>query len=201
MGRSKQKSIHYVNNNDFSHAVVEYVKTVDKARKDKTDIPKVPDYIAQSFLRIAEGLSHKSNFIRYTYREEMVMDAVENCLKAISNYNIETATRTGKPNAFAYFTQISWYAFLRRIAKEKKQQDVKLKYLTNSGIENFLNNELGDVNSQQAITHFVDTLKERIDKVKIQDQHWKETVKTERKIERKKRKVSSKDSDLSEFMQ
>lgn len=197
MGRSKQKSIHYVNNNDFSHAVVEYVKTVDKARKDKTDIPKVPDYIAQSFLRIAEGLSHKSNFIRYTYREEMVMDAVENCLKAISNYNIETATRTGKPNAFAYFTQISWYAFLRRIAKEKKQQDVKLKYLTNSGIENFLNNELGDVNSQQAITHFVDTLKERIDKVKVADSYMKEVVKKEKK----KRKVQVHDSDLSEFMQ
>ena len=197
MGRSKQKSIHYVNNNDFSHAVVEYVKTVDKARKDKTTIPKVPDYIAQSFLRIAEGLSHKSNFIRYTYREEMVMDAVENCLKAISNYNIETATRTGKPNAFAYFTQISWYAFLRRIAKEKKQQDVKLKYLTNSGIENFLNNELGDVNSQQAITHFVDTLKERIDKVKVADSYMKEVVKKEKK----KRKVQVHDSDLSEFMQ
>ena len=197
MGRSKQKSIHYVNNNDFSHAVVEYVKTVDKARKDKTDIPKVPDYIAQSFLRIAEGLSHKSNFIRYTYREEMVMDAVENCLKAISNYNIETATRTGKPKAFAYFTKISWYAILRRIAKENKQQDVKLKYLTNSGIENFLNNELGDVNSQQAITHFVDTLKERIDKVKVADSYMKEVVKKEKK----KRKVQVHDSDLSEFMQ
>ena len=197
MGRSKQKSIHYVNNNEFSHAVVEYVRTVDEARKDKTDIPKVPDYIAQSFLRIAEGLSHKSNFIRYTYREEMVMDAVENCLKAISNYNIETATRTGKPNAFAYFTQISWYAFLRRIAKEKKQQDVKLKYLTNSGIENFLNNELGDVNSQQAITHFVDTLKERIDKVKVADSYMKEVVKKEKK----KRKVQVHDSDLSEFME
>ena len=197
MGRSKQKSIHYVNNNDFSHAVVEYVRTVDEARKDKTDIPKVPDYIAQSFLRIAEGLSHKSNFIRYTYREEMVMDAVENCLKAISNYNIETATRTGKPNAFAYFTQITWYAFLRRIAKEKKQQDVKLKYLTNSGIENFLNNELGDVNSQQAITHFVDTLKERIDKVKVADSYMKQVVKKEKK----KRKVQVHDSDLSEFME
>jgi len=199
--RTKRKSIHYVNNADFSQAVVDYVGDINSARKKNERIPKVPDYIAQCFLRIAEGLSHKSNFIRYTYREEMVMDAVENCLKAITNYDIEAATRTGKPNAFAYFTQISWYAFLRRIAKEKKQQDVKLKYLTNSGLENFLTNELGEENSQAVISHFVDTLKERIDKVKIQDQHWKETVKTERKSERKKRKVSSKDSDLSEFMQ
>ena len=199
--KTKRKSIHYVNNADFSQAVVDYVSVINSARKKKQQIPKVPDYIAQCFLRIAEGLSHKSNFIRYTYREEMVMDAVENCLKAITNYDIAAATRTGKPNAFAYFTQISWYAFLRRIAKEKKQQDVKLKYLTNSGLENFLTNELGEENSQAVISHFVDTLKERIDKVKIQDQHWKETVKTERKNERKKRKVSSKDSDLSEFMQ
>ena len=195
--KTKRKSIHYVNNAEFSQAVVDYVHTVNTAREQKITIPKVPDYIAQSFLRIAEGLSHKANFIRYTYREEMVMDAVENCLKAIPNYDIAAATRTGKPNAFAYFTQISWYAFLRRIAKEKKQQDVKLKYLTNSGIETFLTNELGEENSTAVISHFVDTLKERIDKVKIQDSHWKETV----KHERKKRKVKIADSDLSEFME
>src|SRR6056300_951710 len=116
---AKRKSIHYVNNADFSQAVVEYVEKVQEAKKNKQQLPIVPDYIAQCFLRISEGLSHKSNFIRYTYREEMVMDAVENCLKAIHNYDLSTATRTGRPNAFAYFTQIAWYAFLRRIAKEK----------------------------------------------------------------------------------
>ena len=108
---------HYVNNADFSQAVVEYCKTVIEAKETDDQLPVVTDYIASCFLKIAEGLSHKSNFIRYTYREEMVMDAVENCLKAIENYNIEAATRTGKPNAFAYFTQIAWFAFLRRIAK------------------------------------------------------------------------------------
>jgi len=127
MARSKRKSIHYVNNADFSQAVVDYVTSANEAKNNNQKIPKVTNYIAQCFLRIAEGLSHKSNFIRYTYREEMVMDAVENCLKAINNYDIEAATRTGKPNAFAYFTQITWFAFLRRIAKEKKQQEVKMK--------------------------------------------------------------------------
>ena len=135
---AKRKSIHYVNNADFSQAVVDYVTVLNEARKQQQTLPVVPDYIAQSFLRIAEGLSHKSNFVRYTYREEMVMDAVENCLKAIENYNLEAATRSGKPNAFSYFTQISWYAFLRRIAKEKKQQDIKAKYITQSGIEEFI---------------------------------------------------------------
>jgi len=199
MARQKRKSIHYVNNADFSQAVVEYVGTVNEARKNNTEIPKVTDYIAHCFLRIAEGLSHKANFIRYTYREEMVMDAVENCLKAILNYDIEAATRTGKPNAFAYFTQITWYAFLRRIAKEKKQQDVKMKYLTASGIENFIINENGDDTSNQVVGAFVDTLRDRIDKVKVYDTEIKEYSKKVTK-KRKKRAVHA-DSDLSEFMQ
>ena len=193
---NKKQSIHYVNNAEFSQAVVEYVETVNEAKANNTVIPKVPDYIAQCFLRIAEGLSHKSNFIRYTYREEMVMDAVENCLKAIHNYNLEAATRTGKPNAFAYFTQITWYAFLRRISREKKQQDIKLRYLSRSGIENFVDNELGDEMSQQVVGAFVDGLRDRIDKVKVQDEQVKEFAKTEKK----RRRVTNVDSDLSEFM-
>jgi len=193
---ARKKSIHYVNNSNFSTEVVRYVEQVEHARKINNEIPKVPDYIAQCFLRIAEGLSHKANFIRYTYREEMVMDAVENCLKAIGNYNLEAATRTGKPNAFAYFTQITWYAFLRRITKEKKQQEIKLKYLTKSGIDSFV-----DVGTEGAAadtaTHFVDTLKDRIARVRSTDSQMKEIVKKERK----KRKMKIADSDLSEFMQ
>ncbi len=195
---ARKKSIHYVNNNDFSTAVVTYVETVENAKKNEVPVPKVPDYIATCFLRIAEGLSHKANFIRYTYREEMVMDAVENCLKAISNYNLEAATRTGKPNAFAYFTQITWYAFLRRITKEKKQQEIKLKYLTKAGIENFVDNDLeGGGVGEQVSTHFVDTLRDRIERVRTSDKEIKEFV----KVEKKKRRSKIADSDLSEFMQ
>lgn len=196
MARTKRASIHYVNNADFSQAVVDYVTSVQEAKKKEEQLPIVPDYIASCFLRIAEGLSHKSNFIRYTYREEMVMDAVENCLKAIENYNLEAATRTGKPNAFAYFTQITWYAFLRRIAKEKKQQEIKFKYLTKSGIENFMVNEHGDDMTHQVAGAFIDTLRGRIEKVRNVDTEVKEFAKEE-----KKRKRSAKaDSDLSEFL-
>ena len=191
---AKKKSIHYVNNAEFSQAVVDYVTVCNKAKNENTTVPIVPDYIAQCFLRIAEGLSHKSNFVRYTYREEMVMDAVENCLKAIENYNLEAATRSGKPNAFSYFTQISWYAFLRRIAKEKKQQDIKAKYITQSGIEEFIAST-EDKAAKQVAQRFVDTLRDRIDKVKEVDDHMKKIV----KAERKKRKVVA-DSDLTEFM-
>jgi hypothetical protein len=186
---------HYVNNAQFSQAVVDYVTVLNEVRDRGEELPKVPDYIAQCFMKICEGLSHKSNFVRYTYREEMVMDAVENCLKAIENYNLEAATRTGKPNAFAYFTQISWFAFLRRIEKEKKQQDIKMKYINQSGIENFLDNELGDAQSASVAQAFVDQLRIRIDEIKEKDSEWKAVIKKERK----KRTVKV-DSDLSDFI-
>ena len=196
--KGQTKNTHYVNNAEFSEKIVEYVKTINEARDNNEELPVVPNYLALCFLRIAENLSHKSNFIRYTYREEMVMDAVENCLKAVENYNINAATRSGKPNAFAYFTQIIWYAFLRRIAKEKKQQDIKEKYMSQSGIEAFLVTENGDASTGVA-THFIDVLKDRIDKVKEYDTEIKEFGKAE-KQQRKKRTVNV-DSDLKDFLE
>lgn len=196
---AKRESIHYVNNAKFSQAVVDYCLELQAAKEArKNDLPKVTNYIAECFLKISEGLSHKHNFIRYTYREEMVMDAVENCLRAIENYNIEAATRSGNPNAFAYFTQIAWYAFLRRIAKEKKQQDIKLRYLSQSGIEEYIINETGDEAAVQVLQSFVDQLKDRIDKVKEKDTDVKIFAREE-KI-RRKHQISV-DSDLQDFME
>ena len=184
MPRRNKKSEHYVNNADFSQAVVTYVRTVNEAKQASKTLPVVPDYIAQCFLSIAEGLSHKSNFIRYTYREEMVMDAVENCLKAIENYDIEAATRTGKPNAFAYFTQITWYAFLRRIAKEKKQQDIKERYIDFAGVDAFADFD-GDCDSE----FIVDQVRQKTQRIRERDNAIKEFGKQEKKKQRAKRKV------------
>jgi len=187
---------HYVNNAEFSQAVVDYVQTVRDAKADDKPAPMMPRYVAECFLKIAEGLSHKSNFVRYTYREEMVMDAVENCLRAVQNYDIDAATRKGKPNAFGYFTQISWYAFLRRIQKEKKQQDVKLKFLAESGLEEFMVDPNEDPQVAKAVQSFVDNLRRRIDDVKDKDT----------KIKEYKKKLGNKrtvraDSDLSGFFE
>ena len=195
---AKRQNIHYVNNKEFSQAVVDYCTVLNQAKKDNKSLPVVPNYLAECFLKIAEGLSHKSNFIRYTYREEMVMDAVENCLKAIGNYNLEAATRTGNPNGFAYFTQISWYAFLRRIAKEKKQQDIKLKYMTSSGIEEYIVSD-GDAQTNSVVGAFIDTLKDRIDKVKEKDDLFKDYVEKEKKKMKRGKNVTA-HSDLSEFL-
>lgn len=188
---------HYVNNRQFSEAVVEYCEKVEACKEKGDPKPVVPNYVAECFLKIAEGLSHKANFVRYTYREEMVMDAVENCLKAIENYDIKTATRTGTPNAFAYFTQISWYAFLRRIQKEKKQQDIKLKYIAEAGVEAFLDGHPDDERDFSNVVPFVDVLRQRIDQVKGADADFKEYVNEQKKRKRRTVKV---DSDLTDFL-
>ena len=170
---------HYVNNKEFSEAVMDYAIEAQQARKKNKPIPKVTDYIAKCFIRIAEGLSHRPNFVRYTYREEMVMDAVENCLRAIGNYNIETATRTGKPNAFSYFTQICYYAFIRRITKEKKQQDIKFRFIEKMGIEDFV--QMGmDNEAAEETASYVDSLRQRISQVRSKDNAIKEYAKQEK---------------------
>jgi hypothetical protein len=169
---------HYVDNKKFGKALEEYAENVNKAKAENKPIPIVPNYIADCFLKISEGLSHKVNFIRYTYREEMVMDAVENCLRAITNYNPNAATRTGTQNAFSYFTQICFFAFLRRIEKEKKQQDIKFKFIEQCGIEEFIANIEGDdTHSEQA---FIDQLRERIGRIKDKDVAIKEFAKKEK---------------------
>lgn len=171
----KREGAHYVNNKEFSQAVVEYAQSVKAARAAGVEEPRITEYIGRCFLRIAEGLSHKPNFIRYTYREEMVMDAVENCVKACANFDGSFATRTGTPNAFAYFTQICYFAFIRRITKEKKQQDIKMRYIEHAGITDFLSNsddEFGGALMQD--TGFIETLKKRIDRKNETDQKIKD---------------------------
>ena len=197
MARERRAKEHYVNNKDFTAAVIEYTREVKKARKAGEPDPMVPNYVAECLLKMAEGLSHKSNFVRYTYREEMVMDAVENCLKALAQYDGDVKTRSGTPNAFGYFTQISWYAFLRRIQKEKKQYDLKLRFIAESGLDEFMVDPDEDPEVAKIVRNFVDQLRRRIDDVKEKDEkfnHYKKAKLTNRK-------KKSLDSDLTELFE
>jgi len=116
--KSKQQKPHYVNNKEFLQAMIEWNTTFDLDKGDR--VPPVTNYIAECFLKIATHLSYKPNFINYTYRDEMISDGIENCLQYVKNFNPEKSQ-----NPFAYFTQIIYYAFLRRIEKEKKQTHVR----------------------------------------------------------------------------
>jgi hypothetical protein len=125
-----KKKVQYVNNLDFLKALIKYKKDVRTAKRVKSEIkPKIPDYIGKCLLLIAENLSHKPNFVKYTFRDEMVGDAIENCIMYFDNFDPKRSK-----NPFAYFTQIIWYAFIRRIHKEKKQLYTKYKATEQMGI-------------------------------------------------------------------
>ena len=117
-----RKKQHYVNNEKFLEVMGEYREKFLQAKDDNIEPPIIPDYAGECFLKIAERLSHRPNFINYAFREEMVSDEIENCVMYASNFNPEKSA-----NPFAYFTQITYYAFLRRIEKEKKQLYIKYK--------------------------------------------------------------------------
>ena len=139
MSKTKKKSEHYVDNKKFLQAMIEYKDKCDKAEKRKRKHPPVTNYIGECFLKIANHLSYRPNFINYTFRDDMISDGVENCLQYMDNFNPEKSD-----NPFAYFTQIIYYAFIRRIQKEKKQVLVKQKIIENADTESFLTQLEGD---------------------------------------------------------
>ena len=132
MTRSKKKLEHYVNNADFLTAMKAYRKEVIAAQKENKEKPAVSDYIGGCFLKIANHLSYRPNFINYTFRDDMISDGIENCLQYLDNFNPEKSS-----NPFAYFTQIIYYAFIRRIQKEKKQTHVKNKIISGSNYQSY----------------------------------------------------------------
>lgn len=105
---------HYINNKDFLTEMIKYRQSIAKAKKAGEKKPQIPRYVAECFMKIAENLSHKPNFLSYTFRDEMVADAIENCVMYVDNFD---PSKSGNP--FAYFTQITYFAFLRRIQKER----------------------------------------------------------------------------------
>ena len=124
---TKKRTAHYVDNKQLYAAMVEYRDKVKAAKESEKPKPPIPDYVGKCLLLIANRLSHKPNFINYSYREEMISDGIENCIAYIDNFDPDKSK-----NPFAYFTQIIYYAFLRRIQKEKKQLYIKHKSLENS---------------------------------------------------------------------
>jgi DNA-directed RNA polymerase specialized sigma24 family protein len=109
---------HYINNKDFLKEMTAYRTAIRKAKRAGQPKPQIPRYVAECFMKIA-----------YTFRDEMVADAIENCVMYVDNFDPAKSS-----NPFAYFTQIVYYAFLRRIQKEKKQLYVKYKSTETAGI-------------------------------------------------------------------
>ena len=145
MARTKKKSVHYVDNAKFLEAMKEWKDQCRDAEETGDEKPRISNYIGECFLKIANGLSYRPNFINYTYRQEMISDGIENCLQYIHNFDPDKSK-----NPFSYFTQIIYYAFIRRIQKEKKQQEVKQKMIANYGIEQMMDSLDGDDTQYQS---------------------------------------------------
>jgi len=128
----KKKTEHYVDNKKFLAEMVKYKEMCAKAEKRGRRQPPITNYMGECFLKIANHLSYRPNFINYTYKDDMISDGIENCLQYVSNFNPEKSN-----NPFAYFTQIIYYAFIRRIQKEKKQTEIKQRLIMKSGIQEY----------------------------------------------------------------
>ena len=128
MGKRKSKvaKVHYVDNAVFLEAMIEYKKQYHISKSNDEELPIISEYLGSVFLKIAQRLSFRPNFINYAFKDDMISDGIENCLHYIHNFNPEKST-----NPFAYFTQIIYYAFIRRIQKEKKQLYIKFKSMQN----------------------------------------------------------------------
>lgn len=123
---------HYVDNKEFLKAITEYHTLAVAAKENGAEKPRVSNYIGDCIVKIATHLSYKPNFINYSYRDEMILDAVENCIQYVGNFNPERSS-----NPFSYFTQISYFAFLRRISKEKKQSYIRSKLIREMPFDSF----------------------------------------------------------------
>lgn len=156
MSKKEKKAIHYVNNKKFYEALVERKKLIKESEESDLDRPQISNYLGECISKIANHLSFRPNFINYTYRDEMISDGIENSLTYIDRFDPEKSS-----NPFAYFTQVIYWAFVRRITKEKKQQDIKDKMLMHSNLENRISLQLHE-DEREFQQQFLDLLDNQV---------------------------------------
>ena len=174
-----KKKQHYVNNADFLAAIVKYKEKVKIAEEEGKPKPRVNNYIGGCFLKIATHLSYRPNFINYTYRDDMINDGIENCLQYLENFNPKKSK-----NPFAYFTQIIYYAFVRRIQKEKKQSLIKNKLIHESGLATLAQQTMDDTQYKNELVEFL--------KRNSYDKYVEEEALTEKQKQKQKQKQKAK---------
>jgi len=152
------KKEHYVDNKKFLEAMIEYIDKVKLAEKENKPKPKISNYIGECFMKIAEHYSHKPNFIKYPFRDEMISDAIETCVRYSHNFNYEKYS-----NPFSYFSQFTFYAFLRRIDIEKEEFYIKCKSTEMAGVLHEMDSDGESDGNFKQFEHY-DNIAEFIDK-------------------------------------
>jgi len=180
MALTTKKKKNYVNNAEFLAAMIVYKKAVREAEDSGEQLPRIPNYIGECIYQIANRLAYKPNFINYTYRDDMVADGLENAITCINNFDPEKSS-----NPFAYFTQVIYFAFIRRIHKEKKQTYVRHKVLENAMLTDtaFQHGEQSDFNSSSMKELTNDYMNDFVEKYEATMENKKKIVKKKKGLE------------------
>ena len=157
MPRTRKRSEHYVNNKEFLAAIIAYKEEVALAETRGEPKPRITNYLGECFLKIATHLSYKPNFVNYMFKDNMICDGIENCVRYIHNFNPEKSK-----NPFAYFTQIIYYAFLRRISQEKKQLEIKNKILEKTDFDEVFDANDLDMGNYSDYNSIKDTVHQKL---------------------------------------
>ncbi len=140
------KTRNYCNNVDLTNAIIDYQKLCRKNKRNEVPLPTMPKYIGECIYNICNRLTKgfNFNFQSYTYRDEMVLDAIERCCYAVHKFNHKKSSA----GAFAYLTTVAINAQKKRIKDEQKVNYIKHKFFrsqfTNHEMEGIEPNELSD---------------------------------------------------------
>lgn len=180
MGKEEnKKKVHYVNNPEFLKHMKVHIAAVNKAKREDLPLPKVSEYIGECIVSIANKLANKPNFMNYPFREEMISDGIENCLQYLNNFNPRKSS-----NPFAYFTQIIYFAFVRRIQREKKHLYTKYRMIEESLLHELAENEFvhaekygsdqSDANMREFVKNFEKTRESKKNKIQSKKKKTKD---------------------------
>jgi DNA-directed RNA polymerase specialized sigma subunit len=170
------KPAHYVDNKKFLAALIEYREQVVEAEKQGLERPRVSNYLGECFIKIATHLSYKSNFINYSFKDDMISDGIENCLTAVGKFDPARSS-----NPFAYYTQVIYFAFVRRIQKEKKQQATKYKFLENIDIDQIITQAEGN---EEMVNHLLEMVRKQSDSIDPARKEIKSSMYKKKKVEK-----------------
>jgi Sigma-70 region 2 len=154
--KKKRAPRHYVNNGQLYEELVAFKEKCLKAREEGKPEPRLSNYVGQCILLICQRIGTRPNFSGYSYRDEMVDDAIENCVAAISSFD---PAKSNHP--FNYLSTVAMNAMIRRIQKEKRETYMKHKTMQMMATHLEGGAELADERSQRVVSDFETKLAEK----------------------------------------
>ena len=144
---------HYVNNKEILAVMKEYRELYLVTKANDTERPPMPPKVADAIVQIATKMSRMHNFIGYSYRSDMISDAI---LQLTAKFHLFDPLKSD--NFFGYASQLCWNAFIGRIKMEQKQTSIRARLINEKVTTEFIQQNLeGDTEGTNA---FVDFLKE-----------------------------------------